>query len=110
MNIQQSQKKQKDMTQQKNQKTKKAKWKKRHQGDEYKTESQEIQYYNLTEIPENAEGTMNVEVVKGEDGEEIINNQTIVTYAYKKKEFNLTVDKTIYSITQNAQERLVGTD
>ena len=81
-----------------------------HQGDEYKTESQEIQYYNLTEIPENAEGTMNVEVVKGEDGEEIINNQTIVTYAYKKKEFNLTVDKTIYSITQNAQERLVGTD
>ena len=74
-------------------------------GDEYKTEEKEFEYYNLVEKPENAEGVMKVEVV-----DNVVNNKIYVTYYYTKKPFNLKVDKTVLSVVQNGQERAINSD
>ena len=66
------------------------------EGDEYETEEKDIKYYNLVKIPKNKDGTMDVVVTHDEKtGEEIVDDITYVDYIYKKKEFNLKVDKKI---------------
>ena len=74
-------------------------------GDEYKTEEKEFEYYNLVEKPENAEGVMKVEVV-----DNVVNNKIYVTYYYTKKPFNLKVDKIVLSVVQNGQEKSINSD
>ena len=53
----------------------------KHEGDSYTTVEKTFEGYELIEEPENANGTMKVEV--DEDGN-IVNNRTVVTYYYGK--------------------------
>ena len=53
----------------------------KHEGDSYTTVEKTFEGYELIEEPENANGTMEVEV--DEDGN-IVNNRTVVTYYYGK--------------------------
>ncbi len=61
-----------------------------HEKDEYTTVQKEIKYYNLVEIPTNSKGTMIAEDIR-------------VDYYYKKKAFNLKVDKVVKEISYNGQ-------
>lgn len=66
-----------------------------HIGDKYQTEKKDIQYYNFVEVTEKTSG-------------EMLKEETIVTYYYKKQIFNLKVDGWLESINingiiQNAQ-------
>ena len=61
-----------------------------HEGDEYETVQKEIKYYNLVEVPENKAGNMTVEDIA-------------VNYYYKKKDFNLKVEKQVKEIAYNGQ-------
>ncbi|MGN1029694.1 MAG: MucBP domain-containing protein [Bacilli bacterium] len=61
-----------------------------HEQDEYTTIQKDIKYYNLVEVPSNATGNMTVEDIR-------------VDYYYKKKVFNLKVDKQIQQIAYNGQ-------
>ena len=78
-----------------------------HEGDTYKTIAKEILYYNLSGIPENAEGIIKVEVLKQDDGTEKINNKTTVVYYYEQFKFNLKVDKEIDNIIVNGEEKQI---
>ena len=64
-------------------------------GDEYITHEQEIPYYELLkdELPENAEGVM-------------VEEDTIVTYWYRRFLFNMKLDKEFSSIQINGKEVL----
>ena len=48
--------------------------------DEYETTAKEFEYYTLIESPEEPNGTMKVEIVKDEEGNDIVNN-TIELYS-----------------------------
>ncbi len=61
-----------------------------HESDEYETVQKEIKYYNLVEVPENKAGNMTVEDI-------------VVNYYYKKKDFNLKVEKQVKEIAYNGQ-------
>ncbi len=61
-----------------------------HEGDEYETVQKEIKYYNLVEMPQNAKGNMKAEDI-------------MVNYYYKKKDFNLKVEKQVKEIAYNGQ-------
>lgn len=78
-----------------------------HEGDEYKTEAKEIDYYTLVEKPENAEGVMQVKVVK-DNGTEKIDNTTRVIYYYQAKKFNLKVDKNITKIKVDGKKKTIS--
>jgi len=61
-----------------------------HEGNEYETVEKEVKYYNLVEMPQNAKGNMTAE-------------DTRVDYYYKKKDFNLKVEKQVKEIAYNGQ-------
>ena len=79
-----------------------------HQNDDYTTEQQDIEYYEIVKIPENKEGKMIVTVTKDENGKDIVENTTYVNYYYRKLIFNLRVDKTIASVIVNGQETVIN--
>ena len=66
-------------------------------GDEYKTEKKDINYYNFVKSTENTEGKMGDEKIE-------------VKYYYKKKIFNLKIEKQIKSLIINGQENQVNKD
>ena len=77
-----------------------------YEGDEYKTEQEEISYYKLTKEPENKEGTMTVIVTETEENDEAvteIEDTIYVNYYYEKLEFNVKIEKTINNILMNGQ-------
>lgn len=78
-----------------------------HENDKYTTEAKDISYYKLVDQTNNTEGTMKVEVIKQEDGTEVVNAKTIVEYYYEPLEFNLKVEKTITKIIVDGQEKNV---
>ena len=67
-----------------------------YEGDSYKTEAKELEYYRVARTSENTEGIMEVRVEK-----EIIDNTTIVNYYYKKKDYNFSIEKTLESIKKD---------
>ena len=73
-------------------------------GKEYTTKPQDIKYYELIEdkLPSNSQGTMEVEV--SEDGD-VLNDTIYVDYVYRKKTFNLKVEKRIKQIIVNESPR-----
>ena len=79
-----------------------------HQNDDYTTEQKDIEYYEITKVPENKEGKMIVTVTKDENDEEIVDDTTYVNYYYRKLIFNLRVDKTIASVIVNGQETVIN--
>jgi len=78
--------------------------------DEYKTEAKEFEYYTLieTELPQNAEGKMKVEIVENEKGEKVVNNTVDVYYYYQAKTFNIGVEKEITGIVVNGERREIS--
>ena len=76
-----------------------------YEGNDYKTESKEIEFYKLVETPKNATGKYKIDVTKQEDGSEIINKKTIVTYYYEPLKFNLKIKKDISKIMVDGQEQ-----
>ena len=81
-----------------------------HQNDEYTTEAKDIKYYKLIATPDNATGTMKVTVTKDENGKDIIEDTTYVTYYYRKLIFNLNIDKKVSSVTVNGEESIINGD
>ena len=73
--------------------------------DEYETEAKEFEYYTLIESPEEPNGTMKVEIVKDEEGKDIVNNTIDVYYYYEAKPFNIGVEKEITGIIVNGERR-----
>ena len=73
--------------------------------DEYETEAKEFEYYTLIESPEDPNGTMKVEIVKDEEGKDIVNNTIDVYYYYEAKTFNIGVEKEITGIIVNGERR-----
>ena len=72
-----------------------------YQDDEYTTKAKEFEYYKLAKEPQNAKGTMEVKVSKDEDGEEVVEDETIVNYYYTKQTFNLKIKKDVSSAIVN---------
>lgn len=72
-----------------------------YQDDEYTTKAKEFEYYKLAKKPQNAKGTMEVKVSKDEDGEEVVEDETIVNYYYTKQTFNLKIKKDVSSAIVN---------
>ncbi len=81
-----------------------------HQNDEYTTETKDIKYYKLIATPDNATGTMKVTVTKDENGKDIVEDTTYVTYYYRKLIFNLNIDKKVSSVTVNGEESIINGD
>ena len=54
----------------------------KHEGDQYTTDKKTFEGYDLVEVPENAQGTLEVET---DENGNITNNKTVVTYYYVKK-------------------------
>ena len=81
-----------------------------YQNDEYTTEAKDIKYYKLIATPDNATGTMKVTVTKDENGKDIVEDTTYVTYYYRKLIFNLTIDKKVSSVTVNGEESIINGD
>ena len=73
--------------------------------DEYETEAKEFEYYTLIESPEEPNGTMKVEIVKDEEGNDIVNNTIELYYYYEAKPFNIGVEKEITGIIVNGERR-----
>ena len=73
--------------------------------DEYETTAKEFEYYTLIESPEEPNGTMKVEIVKDEEGKDIVNNTIDVYYYYEAKTFNIGVEKEITGIIVNGERR-----
>ena len=61
-------------------------------GDSYETKEEEIPYYELVKIPENAKGTLTQD------------NDTVIYY-YKKLKFDFAIEKTISKLTINGEEQ-----
>lgn len=78
-----------------------------HDGDKYKTEAKEIEYYTLVQKPENEEGVMQVKVIK-DNGTEKTDNTIKVVYYYKAKKFNLKVDKNITKIKVDGKKKTIS--
>ena len=81
-----------------------------HQNDEYTTEAKDIKYYKLIATPDNATETMKVTVTKDENGKDIVEDTTYVTYYYRKLIFNLNIDKKVSSVTVNGEESIINGD
>ena len=64
-------------------------------GEEYKTEAKDIPYYEIVVIPVNKDGQYK-------------ETDELVTYAYRKQRFNISVDKQIVGITINHREQKIG--
>ena len=73
--------------------------------DEYETEAKEFEYYTLIESPEEPNGTMKVEIVKDEEGNDVVNNTIELYYYYEAKPFNIGVEKEITGIIVNGERR-----
>ena len=73
--------------------------------DEYETTAKEFEYYTLIESPEEPNGTMKVEIVKDEEGNDIVNNTIELYYYYEAKPFNIGVEKEITGIAVNGERR-----
>ena len=73
--------------------------------DEYETEAKEFEYYTLIESPEEPNGTMKVEILKDEEGNDIVNNTIELYYYYQAKPFNIGVEKEITGIIVNGERR-----
>ena len=73
--------------------------------EEYTTKAKEFEYYTLIESPEEPNGTMKVEIVKDEEGKDIVNNTIDVYYYYEAKTFNIGVEKEITGIIVNGERR-----
>ena len=73
--------------------------------DKYETEAKEFEYYTLIESPEEPNGTMKVEIVKDEEGNDIVNNTIELYYYYQAKPFNIGVEKEITGIIVNGERR-----
>ena len=73
--------------------------------DEYETTAKEFEYYTLIESPEEPNGTMKVEIVKDEEGNDIVNNTIELYYYYEAKPFNIGVEKEITGIIVNGERR-----
>ena len=78
--------------------------------DDYTTTAKEFEYYTLieTELPQNAEGKMKVEIVENEKGEKVVNNTVDVYYYYQAKTFNIGVEKQITGIVVNGERREIS--
>ena len=79
-----------------------------HDGDPYITEAKDIQYYNLLEKPENAEGKMSVTLKVDENNKQTVIDTIYVTWYYEKKTFNLSLEKIISSIIENGKETKIN--
>ena len=73
--------------------------------DEYETTAKEFEYYTLIESPEEPNGTMKVEIVKDEKGNDVVNNTIELYYYYEAKPFNIGVEKEITGIIVNGERR-----
>ena len=73
--------------------------------DKYETTAKEFEYYTLIESPEEPNGTMKVEIVKDEEGKDIVNNTIDVYYYYEAKTFNIGIEKEITGIIVNGERR-----
>ena len=73
--------------------------------DKYETEAKEFEYYTLIESPEEPNGTMKVEIVKDEEGNDVVNNTIELYYYYQAKPFNIGVEKEITGIIVNGERR-----
>ena len=73
--------------------------------DKYETTAKEFEYYTLIESPEEPNGTMKVEIVKDEEGNDVVNNTIELYYYYEAKPFNIGVDKEITGIIVNGERR-----
>ena len=73
--------------------------------DEYETTAKEFEYYTLIESPEEPNGTMKVEIVKDEEGNDVVNNTIELYYYYEAKPFNIGVEKEITGIIVNGERR-----
>ena len=73
--------------------------------DEYETTAKEFEYYTLIESPEEPNGTMKVEIVKDEKGNDVVNNTIELYYYYEAKPFNIGVAKEITGIIVNGERR-----
>ncbi len=73
--------------------------------DKYETTAKEFEYYTLIESPEEPNGTMKVEIVKDEEGNDVVNNTIELYYYYEAKPFNIGVEKEITGIIVNGERR-----
>ena len=73
--------------------------------DEYTTEAKDFKYYTLVESPTETSGMMKVEIVKDENGNDVVNNTIDVYYYYEPKSFNIGVEKEITAIVVNGTRR-----
>ena len=73
--------------------------------DKYETTAKEFEYYTLIESPEEPNGTMKVEIVKDEKGNDVVNNTIELYYYYEAKPFNIGVEKEITGIIVNGERR-----
>ena len=73
--------------------------------DEYETTAKEFEYYTLIEKPSEEQGNMKVEIVKDENGNEVVNNTIELYYYYEAKPFNIGVAKEITGIIVNGERR-----
>ena len=68
-----------------------------HEGDEYVTAAKQIEYYKISKLPDNATGTMK--------------DTIYVTYYYKKKTVDFSLDKTIDSMkVEGKAQRITNED
>ena len=70
----------------------------------YETEEKTIDNYLLEKTPTNKMGIMTITVTELEDGTYEVNNTIEVDYYYRKKTFNLKIDKTIKKIIIDGNE------
>ena len=73
--------------------------------DKYETTAKEFEYYKLIESPEEPNGTMKVEIVKDEKGNDVVNNTIELYYYYEAKPFNIGVAKEITGIIVNGEKK-----
>ena len=73
--------------------------------DEYETTAKEFEYYTLIESPTEPNGAMKVEIVKDEEGKDVVNNTIELYYYYEAKPFNIGIEKEITGIIVNGERR-----
>ena len=73
--------------------------------DDYTATAKEFEYYTLIEKPQEEQGKMKVEIVKDEEGNDIVNNTIELYYYYEAKPFNIGVEKEITGIIVNGERR-----
>ena len=73
--------------------------------DDYTATAKEFEYYTLIEKPQEEQGKMKVEIVKDENGNDVVNNTIELYYYYEAKPFNIGVEKEITGIAVNGERR-----